>query len=237
MASAKYLGHSAVLVTGKSSSGTKTIIIDPFLDGNPRCPSDLVDPGPVDWICLSHGHFDHTCSAPALAKKYNATVFAAWELGHLMIKEGVPEGQIQFMNSGGTVTDDGISVTLTRAVHSSSYDASDGHTYYAGEAAGIGIRFADGLAVYHAGDTLLFSDMKLIGEALKPDLAFLPIGDRLTMGPKDAAAAALLIRPKMVVPIHYATFPGLSGTPEQFVEALSPSIKAVVLEPGMNIDF
>ena len=122
-ASITYCGHSTVIVTTESG---KKAIIDPWLDGNPSCPETLLDPGDIDYICLTHGHSDHAGSAVALAKKYEATVFATWELASLLNKDGVPESQIQFMNKGGSVAipdSNGLRVTLTNAFHSSSYDA------------------------------------------------------------------------------------------------------------------
>ena len=229
-ASITYCGHSTVILT--SERGVR-IIIDPFLSGNPLCPDGLKDPGSVDMICLTHGHADHASDAAPLAKKYGATVFATFELCALLGKEGVSESQLQFMNNGGTVSQDGIAVTLTNAFHSNSFDASDGKTYYAGQAGGIVVKLESGRSLYHCGDTCLFSDMRLIAEQCKPEIMFVPIGDRFTMGPEDAAKAVELVKPKIVIPIHHSTFPPLSGTPEQFVELLSGSESAVqILAPG-----
>ena len=232
MSSIKYFGHATVLLTTESG---KKIIIDPFLEGNPLCPDDCKELDSLDMIVLTHGHADHASSAAPLAKKHGATIFATYELASLMAKEGVPEYQIQFMNKGGTVEQDGIKVSLTNAYHSSSFDASDGVTYYAGEACGAVVTLESGKSIYHAGDTCLFDDMKLIAKEYTPEVALLPIGDRFTMGPKEAAEAAKLIKPKKAIPIHFGTFELLTGTPSEFASYLEGSgIEVLTLEPGQE---
>ena len=234
-ASILYCGHSSVIVT--TEKGTR-IAIDPWFKGNPSCPKGLHSPGPVDVIALTHGHADHTGSVISLAKETGATIFATFELAMLMIKEGIPDAQVQPMNKGGTVEipeTEGLAITLTKAYHSSSYDASDGNTYYAGEACGVVIKLESGKFIYHAGDTCLFDDMRQIGVTYYPEVALLPIGDRFTMGPKEAALAADLIKPKVTIPIHYGTFDSVSGTPEDFEEQLKKKdMVAVILEPGKH---
>ncbi|MCB0324455.1 MAG: metal-dependent hydrolase [Bdellovibrionales bacterium] len=227
-----YCGHSAVVV--ETARGTR-IAIDPFLDGNPLCPKQLRDPGPLNYICLTHGHADHVGSTVELVKRYNATVFATFELAMLLQQDGVPEALLQPMNKGGSVAlpTEGVRFSLTQAFHSSSYQAKDGSRYYAGEAAGVVVQVEGGPAIYHAGDTLLFSDMRLIGECFRPTVALLPIGDRFTMGPGDAAEAAKLVGAPKVIPIHYKTFPQLSGTAEEFAALLNETdIEPLVLQPG-----
>ncbi len=226
-----YCGHSTIIL-GCQSAG-KRIIIDPFLKDNPLCPSELKDPGPIDMICLTHGHADHASDAAPLAIKYGATVFATYELCSLLAKEGVPESQLQFMNNGGRVEQDGIAVSLTNAFHSNSFDAADGTTHYAGQAAGVVVEFETDRCLYHCGDTCLFGDMKLIGQQYQPEIMCVPIGDRFTMGPEDAAKAVRLVNPKIAIPIHYGTFPMLTGTPKQFTSLLGGSgAKELVLDVG-----
>lgn len=233
-ASILYYGHSTALL--ESEQG-KRILIDPFLNGNPLCPDELKDPGEVDLICLTHGHSDHASDAALIARSCGAIVFANFELCSLLAKEGVSEKQLQPMNKGGRVEHDEININFTNAFHSSSYDSSDGNTYYAGEAAGIVIELESGRTLYHAGDTCLFSDMKLIAERHKPEVMFVPIGDRFTMGPEDAARAVRLVQPKAAIPIHFGTFPLLTGTPEQFSAALEDSDTLVVtLKPGESYE-
>jgi len=233
-----YCGHSTVLITSEKG---KKIIIDPWLDGNPRCPDALRDPGHIDYIVLTHGHSDHASSAASLAKKHQAKVFAIYELAMLMGKEGVAATQLEGMNKGGGLYmpgSDVIRVTLTNAFHSSSFDASDGNTYYAGEACGVVITLESGRNIYHAGDTSFFSDLSLIGQEFKPDIAFIPIGDRFTMGPRDAARAVEVIKPRVVIPVHYATFPLLSGTVESFRnELVNIDCELLPLEPGEQYSF
>lgn len=232
----QYLGHSAVRL--KTEKGTE-ILIDPWL-GNPTAPKNW-SPAKIDLICLTHGHSDHVGETIALAKHHKATVAATFELGQLLVKDGLSSAQLQPMNKGGAILLQnlgGIRVALTNAFHSSSYDAADGTVHYAGEAAGVVITLESGRTVYHAGDTCLFSDMRLIKERFKPFLAFLPIGDRFTMGPEDAAIAAELIAPERVVPIHHSTFDMLSGTPVQFKDEVAKrklKIDVEVLAPGAEL--
>ena len=229
-----YAGHSAVLLGGDGLS----VAIDPWLN-NPLCPATLKHPAALDLIVLTHGHADHASDVPALAKKTHAKVAATYELAQCLAKAGVPEGQLIFMNKGGTVEVAGLTVSLVHALHSNSFDTPAGPVY-AGEACGVVV--SDGNhTVYHAGDTALFSDMRLIGEIHRPTVACLPIGDCFTMGPRDAARAAELIGAPIVVPIHYATFPLLTGTAETFLGTChercgdtGPRVR--VVKPGETID-
>lgn len=222
-----YAGHSAVFFQTENS----VIAVDPWLAGNPRCPESLKEPHKLDLIVLTHGHADHASDAVRLAKSTGASIAATYELAMLMISEGVPEGHVIPMNKGGSAKWNGLSITLTHAFHSSSYDTATGPVY-AGEPCGVVL--GDGQQhIYHAGDTALFSDMALIGQRYSPSLALLPIGDVYTMGPAEAAQAAELLGVKRAIPIHYATFPGLTGTADEFkAECGTRGIEAIVLEPG-----
>lgn len=246
LSSLRYLGHSTTILTltAKSQEDKNfNVIIDPWLAENPSCPPDWHSPV-IEAVVLTHGHSDHTASAPALMKSCDATLFATYELATLLAtKEGVPPANIQFMNKGGSVSlgQTGAKLTLTQAFHSSSFDASDGITYYAGEAAGALISTTSGECVYHAGDTCFFGDMEDIGRNNNIAAALLPIGDRFTMGPKDAARAAELLGAKKIIPIHYATFAPLSGTAEEFnreLRAISEKLASalVVLKPGELVE-
>ena len=151
-----------------------------------------------------------------------------------MKNEGVPEDTIIFMNKGGTVELDGLKVTLTHAMHSSSYDTENG-TVYAGEACGVVLHSGD-KAIYHAGDTALFSDMELIKEEYEPMIALIPIGDCFTMGPREGARAAELVGADIAIPIHYGTFPLLTGCPKIFKEECQhKGIEGMILAPGESL--
>jgi L-ascorbate metabolism protein UlaG (beta-lactamase superfamily) len=227
-----YAGHSAVFV----ELGGKRIAIDPWLRGNPLCPPQLQSPKGTDIIVLSHGHSDHASDAVRVQKESGALLAATYELAMIMIAEGVPSNQVIPMNKGGSVTIDNVTITLTNAYHSSSYDTKTG-TVYAGEASGIVLSSA-GVSVYHAGDTSLFADIKLIGETFKPHVALLPIGDRFTMGPEEAAQAAAWSKCTLALPIHYKTFDLLTGTYEEFSRSCSKlGVESRELAPGESLAF
>lgn len=230
-----YLGHSTVLVITETG---KRVIIDPWLSGNPRCPEQYHNLDDIQLICLTHGHGDHTGSAVELAQQTGALVAATYELGALLTQDGVPENQILPMNKGGTVQipQTALKVTLTNAFHSSSYTTADGVTHYAGEACGIILHMESGATIYHAGDTCLFGGMEMIGRRYRPQVALVPIGDCFTMGPEDAAEAVRLIRATTVVPVHYETFPLLTGTAEEFRKCCATTdATIVVLQPGQDM--
>jgi L-ascorbate metabolism protein UlaG (beta-lactamase superfamily) len=227
-----YAGHSALFV----HCGDTVVAIDPWLRGNPLCPANLQSPSKVDLIVLSHGHSDHAGDAVRVQNETGALLAATYELAMIMIAEGVPSDKVIPMNKGGAVTVEGVEVRLTNAYHSSSYDTKNG-TLYAGEACGV-ILTTNGVSLYHAGDTSLFSDMKLIGEQFKPDIALLPIGDRFTMNPSEAAQAASWTKCKLAIPIHYNTFNLLTGTYDEFAAACEKlGVESKELTPGQSIGF
>lgn len=226
-----YLGHSAVLV----ESSNCVIAIDPWLKGNPACPADRNNPARIDLIVLTHGHSDHAGDAVRLSKQCNAKIIAPFELTSILAAEGVAQENLVGMNKGGGVELFDHRITLTHAMHSSSYDSPTRGTLYAGEPCGVVIQ--DGLeALYHSGDTALFSDMSLIAEFYKPHYAFLAIGDRFTMGPKEAARAAKLVGASVVFPIHHGTFELLTGTPIELKHSLDRNIEMVDLKPGQSYE-
>jgi L-ascorbate metabolism protein UlaG (beta-lactamase superfamily) len=223
-----WLGHASFRLD--TASG-KRIYVDPWLNGNPKCPENELTPERVDVIALTHGHGDHVGDTVELAKKHGATVVALVELAAWLGKQGVEEGKLRNPNKGGTVDVEGVKVTLTHAFHSGS--APDGS--YAGEPSGLVVTTEDGRKVYFAGDTCVFGDMQLIGRLYDPDVAVLPIGDHFTMGPKEAAVATELLGTKRVVPCHFGTFGLLTGTREEF-ERLAPSgVTIEKLEPGESV--
>jgi L-ascorbate metabolism protein UlaG (beta-lactamase superfamily) len=227
-----FLGHAAFKLV--SPQGV-VILIDPFLKNNPKTPAAFKEIEKADLILPTHGHGDHLGDTISIAQKTNATVVAMAELAGYLTKKGV-KNAIR-MNKGGTYTAKGIRITMVNALHSSS--VTDGEQLiYAGEPVGFIIRFENGFTVYHAGDTAVFTDMKIIGEIYRPELAFLPIGSHFTMDPVEAAYACKLIQPKYVVPMHFGTWPVLTGTPEEFARLLKdqPGAKLIVMNPGATID-
>jgi L-ascorbate metabolism protein UlaG (beta-lactamase superfamily) len=227
-----YLGHSTFKI---KSPGGKTVLIDPWVESNPVCPEALRTFEAIDIIAITHGHFDHMGDAVALAKKHKPHVVCIWEIGEWLASQGVE--RCFGMNKGGTQVVDGIKFTMTHAQHSSGIKDQDGRIVYAGDPAGYVIEFENGFKIYHAGDTCIFSDMKLIAEIYKPELAMLPIGDFFTMSPLEASYACRFLNPKWVIPIHYATFPVLTGTPEELKELTKdiPGLEIIAMKPGDTI--
>ena len=205
-----YFGHSTFSLT--TASG-EVALIDPWVTTNPFCPAALKSISRLDAIFLSHAHTDHFGDLLALAKQHHPKIVAIFETCLYIAEKGF-EKEVCPMGKGGTQTVGSFQVTLTHAFHSNSIE-DDGVRVYGGEPAGLILRMPGGFTVYHAGDTAVFGDMKLIGELYKPDLAILPIGDLFTMGPREAAYAIRLLGVKHVIPMHYASFPMLTGTAGQ----------------------
>lgn len=241
-----WLGQSAFKIT---SPGGKVILTDPWLRQNPLTPADykqLDKFGKIDVLLVSHGHWDHFADAPALAQQYDTPIRAPGGLNQTLATLGVlPAKLLPRMNKGGTITPvPGIKVTAVHAEHSSELvwrnPASDkDETHVGGEPVGWIIELENGFRIYHAGDTAVFGDMRLIGERYKPDLALVPIGGHFTMDPADAAwAVTQMIKPRVVIPMHYGANPLAKGTAKEFVDAMGDSpIKVIVAVPGQGIDF
>ena len=193
-----------------------------------------MEPERVDAIFLTHGHDDHVGDTVALAQKFDCPVFAQVELRGWLSTKGLSENMAEAYNKGGTIEWEGVKATLTDANHSSSGFA-DGVFVYLGESCGIVLELEDGLKLYFAGDTNVFGDMALIARIYEPDVAVLPIGDHFTMGPREAAVALELLGVKRCVPVHYGTFPILTGTPEQLRE-LAPGVEILAPEPGGSVE-
>ena len=224
-----WLGHATVLV--QTAKGTN-ILIDPFIENNPKYPKGFKLPETIHYILLTHGHGDHISDAVPVAKKHKSNVVAIYELAAFIASQGAEN--ITGFNMGGTVQLDDVSVTMVDAKHSAGAEGKNG-TQYAGVAVGYVLTIANGPVLYHAGDTTVFSDMKLIKELYHPELAMLPIGGFYTMGPREAALAAQFIEPQAILPIHFGTFPPLTGTPDQLNEYLKGSIEIVRISPGESI--
>lgn len=232
-----WLGHATFLLEHGGPNG-KRVLIDPWLAGNPSCPAEYHDLAP-DLILITHGHNDHIGDVFEVAKRSNAPIYANFELTTWLATRGIAEERLVGVNKGGTVRFDdfGLSVTMTNAHHSSSYTLEDGSNVYLGEPAGLVVTYDDGPTIYHAGDTCLFGDMAWIGKLWAPDVAILPIGDRFTMDPRQAAYAAELVGAKTVIGCHWGTFGLLTGTPAMLTEELAKigyDAEVIALEPGQS---
>lgn len=221
-----WLGHATVLV--RTAKGT-TILIDPWIAQNPKYPKTFDLPSKIDYILVSHGHGDHMSDVVPVAKKHGGKVVAIYELAAYLGSKGVSE--TIGMNTGGTVQLDDVAATMVDARHSSGVQDEKG-THYVGIAAGYVLSISDGPVLYHAGDTTVFGDMKYIGELYRPRVAMLPIGGHFTMGPREAAFAVNLLQPQVVLPIHWGTFPLLTGTPDALAGLVPPSVEVVRWSPG-----
>lgn len=227
-----YFGHSTFSLTTPSG---QVALIDPWVMTNPVCPEKLKKVPKLDVIFLSHAHEDHLGDLLALAKQHHPQIVAIYETCIWIQGKGFGQ-ETRPMGKGGTQEVGDFEVTMTHAFHSNSID-DNGVRVYAGEPAGLILRMPAGFTVYHAGDTALFSDMKLIGELYKPDIALLPIGDHFTMGPREAAHAIRFLGVKHVIPMHYATFPVLVGRPEHLKEQTKDvtGLQIHALKPGESL--
>ncbi|MDQ0882773.1 metal-dependent hydrolase [Peribacillus sp. V2I11] len=220
-------GHAVV----KVETNGKTILIDPFITGNELTDLKVEDVKP-DVIILTHGHNDHVGDTVELAKRHDALVIGIAEIADYLGAQGV---RTHGMSIGGAFEFDFGKVKLTPAFHGTGFNNGEGQIIYLGMPAGI-LLTIEGKTIYHAGDTAVFSDMKLIGERHPIDLAFLPIGDNYTMGPEDAALAAKFLQAKQVVPIHYNTFPVIKQDPGKFIDLLEEG-NGLIMEAGDEIEF
>jgi L-ascorbate metabolism protein UlaG (beta-lactamase superfamily) len=227
-----WLGHAAFRI--ETPSG-KIMLIDPWVLSNPMCPEKDKKFERIDTMLVTHGHFDHIADAVELGKKFKPQIVGIYELCVWLESKGV--ANTNDMNKGGTQKVGEIEVTMVNAVHSCGIKDGD-QIIYGGEACGYIIRLPGGLTIYHAGDTAVFTDMKIIGDLYAPDLAMLPIGDHYTMGPREAALAIRLLNVRHVIPMHFGTFPPLVGRPDQ-LRQLTQDINGLEiheLKPGETLN-
>jgi L-ascorbate metabolism protein UlaG (beta-lactamase superfamily) len=214
----RWLGHSAFEIQLMN----RIVLIDPWLNGNPKAPMSASDIKRADVVCVTHDHSDHLGDAFDICKRTGATFVGVHELSVYAQEKDVE--QTVGINIGGTVDLTGIAISMVRAFHSCTRGAPAGF-----------VLKGEGKAIYHAGDTGLFGDMQLIGEIHRPDVALIPIGGYYTMGDREAAEAVKLIKPAVVIPMHYRTFPVLASSANSFTKIVReriPEVKVVVLEPG-----
>ena len=228
--SVTWLGHAAFRI---DSPGGKRVYLDPWL-GNPKCPEAEREPERIDVMAVTHGHGDHVGEAVELGKRFSPRVVAIAELAAWLEGQGVGGASSGGMNKGGTQDVDGVKFTMTNAVHSGGFIGAD-EPVYLGEPAGYVVEFENGTKVYFAGDTAVFGDMQLIRRLYEPDVAVLPIGDHFTMGPREAAVAVELLGVRRMFASHYATFPLLSGTPEECRKLVS-DCEVLAPQPGETVE-
>lgn len=205
----------------------KIVLVDPWLDGNPKSPVKASEITKADIVYVTHDHGDHLGNAVDICKRTNATFIGTFELGNYAQNEGVKN--VVGLNIGGSADVKGIKIHVVHAFHTASKGAPTG----------VVIR-GEGKSVYHAGDTGVFSDMQIVGELYKPDVALIPIGGYYTMGALEASEAVRLIKPRAVIPMHYGTFPVLAQSADEFVRLVSEKarrVKVVVLKPGESYQF
>lgn len=223
----RWLGHSAFSI---SSQNDVNILIDPFIRDNPACPLEVEDLKP-DIICVTHGHKDHFGDTVELAQKNGATIICNHEHSVFLSQQDL---ETVGMNMGGTVKAEGISFTMVNAFHSSDMDFIEG-IGPGGSSCGYIMELENHRKIYHSGDTSVFGDMKtVIRDVYRPQIALLPIGDRYTMGIREASIAASWIEPEVIIPMHYNTFPVIEQDPERFKDLVEKSTdtKVAILQPG-----
>ncbi|MEM9329706.1 MAG: metal-dependent hydrolase [Pseudomonadota bacterium] len=230
-----WFGHSAYKVEYENSK----IMIDPFLDGNPSWGGSWQEAAEgCTHVLLTHGHDDHLGNAADICKASGAQLVANYEICMFLVGQGVPDTQINPANPGGAVGCGDFTTTFVNAVHSSSTQTENGNNVYLGAACGLILKGDSEKSLYHLGDTDVFGDMALIQELHKPEIGIVPIGDRFTMGAREAAlACSRFFDFEMIIPCHYGTFPVIDQTPDAFVEQMGSKAETVrVMKVGGSIE-
>ncbi len=226
-----WLGHATFELRFEAGD---VLVFDPWIEGNPAYPKDYKI-AKVDAIAVSHGHSDHIGGLIPLAQEFQPKIVAIFEIATWLQSKGVKN--TIGINKGGTVDLGFAKLTMTNAIHSGAIKDGE-QMLYGGEAAGYVLTTTDGRRAYFAGDTALFGDMALIAQLYEPEIAFLPIGDHFTMGPHEAAHAARLLKVKRVIPMHYGTFPALTGRPEDLAGKLKKDgIEVWTLKQGNPVQW
>ncbi len=226
-----WLGHATFHI---QTPGGKSVIVDPWVMNNPMCPEKNKKLDKIDVMLCTHGHGDHIGDAVELAKKHNPKVVGVYELCLWLQKKGAK--QISPMNKGGTQQVEDIKVTMVHADHSCGIE-DNGQIIYGGEPCGYAIEFQNGVKIYHAGDTNVFGDMHIIHELYAPQIAMLPIGDHFTMSPREAAYACKLLKAKVVIPMHFNTFPVLTGKPGDLKRQVEQfGVEVCEMKPGQTLE-
>lgn len=232
----KFLGHASFQLTTPEGH---IILVDPWFTGNPALPADYIIPEQIDLVLITHGHRDHLDSKIIdLIRSHSPKVIANPIVRLFLQEQGVPEHVFEQMNAGGTISFLQTKITMTNAFHFAQVWMPDGKIGYTHAANGFIIWMSDDVSVYYSGDTSVFGDMALLGEIYEPDIAILPIGDRFTMGPLEAAFAIRLLKVKHVIPCHYGTMPSLTGTPQRLKELTQDQARLEIhaLKAGEELD-
>lgn len=227
----RYLGHSTFLIT---TPARKTLLLEAWVKNNPACPEDAKTLEGLDTLLISHGHFDHLQDAVELAKEFKPQIGCNFEISIWLGSQGVEN--VNPMNKGGSQKLNDVRVTMVNAHHSGGILEGDNTIVYGGEPGGYVVEFENRFKLYFAGDTCVFGDMKIIADLYEPELVFLPIGDLFTMGPREAAYACRLLGARKVIPMHYGTFPVLTGTPEELANLTRDlGTQVLALRPGETL--